>query len=106
MKGTKTVVRRALRYGVLPLSLLAAGGVVWQSSYAQTSKIYVDGALSVSGTTSATANYTGFWRVGSGSLGTGGTYPTSVAFEGSIDHVAVYTAVLTASEIAAHYAAR
>lgn len=32
--GTKSMVRRALRYGVLPLSLLAAGGVVWQASYA------------------------------------------------------------------------
>ena len=34
MSGTKGVVRRALKYGVLPLSLLAAGGVVWQASYA------------------------------------------------------------------------
>jgi hypothetical protein len=72
----------------------------------QTSAIYVDGVLRVSGTTTATTNYTGFWRAGSGSLGTGGTYPSSVAFEGSIDHVAVYTTVLSAARVAAHYAAR
>lgn len=72
----------------------------------QTSSIYVDGVLIISGTTTATSNYTGFWRVGSGSLGTGGSYPTSVAFEGTIDHVAVYPTVLTAAQVAAHYAAR
>ncbi len=72
----------------------------------QTSVIYIDGVLSVSGTTTATTNYTGYWRVGSGALGTGGTFPSSVAFEGTVDHVAVYSTVLTSTRIAAHYAAR
>ncbi|CAB4736415.1 MAG: hypothetical protein F2681_12780 [Actinobacteria bacterium] len=72
----------------------------------QTSSIYIDGALTISGTTTATTNYTGFWRVGSGTIGTGGTFPTSATFAGTVDHIAVYTTVLTSTRIAAHYAAR
>jgi signal peptidase I len=72
----------------------------------QTSILYVDGVSVASGTTTRTSSYTGWWRLGYGSLPTGATYPTTAGFAGQIDNAAVYLSQLTASRIAAHYAAR
>ena len=55
---------------------------------------------------SAVSTYNGYWRIGAGSIGTGPGYPSSANFAGSIDNVAIYTTALSASRIAAHYAAR
>ena len=71
----------------------------------QTSVMYVDGVSVVSGATTNTTNYAGWWRVGYGSLPTGGAYPPA-NFVGNIDNVAVYPTTLSAARIAAHYAAR
>lgn len=77
-----------------------------KSGNQQVSTMYVDGASVVSGTTTRTSNYSGWWRVGYGSLPTGGTYPPSANFVGTIDNVAVYSTALSGTRIAAHYAAR
>ncbi|MSX93405.1 MAG: hypothetical protein F2749_08280, partial [Actinobacteria bacterium] len=50
MFTNKRVVRQALKYSVLPLSLLAAGGFVWQASYAAFS--------------ATTSNATNQWKAG------------------------------------------
>jgi hypothetical protein len=71
------------------------------------SAVYVDGVSVVSGPTTPTASYSGWWRVGFGSLTTGKPgYPDTVDFAGSIDNVAVYSTELSAARVAAHYAAR
>ncbi len=72
----------------------------------QTSRIYVDGASRVSGTTTRTSNYSGYWRLGFGTLNSGGNYPTSANFAGTIDQVAIYSTELSAARVSAHYAAR
>ncbi len=77
-----------------------------KSGNQQVSTMYVDGASVVSGTTTRTSNYSGWWRVGYGSLPSGGTYPPSANFVGTVDNVAVYTTALTGTRIVAHYAAR
>jgi signal peptidase I len=68
--------------------------------------MYVDGSEVKRGTTSRTGTYSGWWRVGYGNLATGGIYPTTPGFSGSIDQPAVYTSQLSAARVAAHYAAR
>jgi signal peptidase I len=71
------------------------------------SAVYVDDVSVVSGPTTPTASYSGWWRVGFGSLTTGKPgYPDTVDFAGSIDNVAVYNTELSAARVAAHYAAR
>ena len=77
-----------------------------KSGNQQVSTMYVDGTSVVSGTTTRTSSYSGWWRVGYGSLPSGGTYPPSANFVGTVDNVAVYTTALTGTRIAAHYAAR
>lgn len=64
--------------------------------------IYVDGALAASGTTSTLLNYTGYWRVGQGSIG----WFNTPAFNGDLDNVAIYHSTLSAARVAAHWAAR
>jgi len=70
------------------------------------STIYVDGASVVSSTSSPVTAYTGWWRVGYGSLASGSNYPSSADFAGSIDNVAVYNTELSAARVTAHYGAR
>jgi len=77
-----------------------------RSGSQQASTMYVDGSNVVSGTTTRTSSYSGWWRVGYGSLSSGGTYPPSANFLGTVDNVAVYSTALTGTRIAAHYAAR
>jgi signal peptidase I len=72
----------------------------------QDAAIYVDGLQKVSGSTAKTTFYSGWWRVGYGSLPTGTGYPASANFTGSVDEVAIYPTALTTLRIAAHYAAR
>lgn len=68
--------------------------------------MYVDGGEVARGTTSRTANYSGWWRVGYGNLATGTGYPTTRGFAGRVDQPAVYLTQLSAARVNAHYAAR
>jgi hypothetical protein len=77
------------------------------TTFQQDSSLYVDGVLVDTGSTNkASALYTGWWRVGFGKLPLLGGMPPSANFTGSVDDVAIYTTQLTATRIAAHYAAR
>ena len=65
-----------------------------------TVKLYVNGALSTSGTASGfTANTGAPLLIGSSDYGSGPTEP----FPGLIDEVAVYNRVLSATEVQLHY---
>ena len=68
--------------------------------------MYVDGQRAVGGVTTSTGNYSGWWRVGFGSLPNGSGYPSNANFVGQLDDVSGYYAELSASRVAAHYAAR
>ena len=78
--------------------------------------LYVDGRLIGTAATSADQAYAGYWRVGGDNLNgwnldewhtnsQGTTQPNSYYFGGSIGDVAVYPYVLSAKEVARHYAA-
>ena len=64
-------------------------------------KLYVDGVLAKSAAVSASAGYNGYWRIGGGSTG----YNAITFFKGSIDEVAVYPSVLSATTVANHFKA-
>ena len=69
-------------------------------------KLYVDGALIGSTATAATGNYTGYWRLGGGTLSSSWpSKPSNTYFAGRIDEFAVYPTVLSATDVAAHYGA-
>ena len=72
----------------------------------QESVMYVDGQRAVGGVTTPTGSFSGWWRVGYGSLPNGSSYPPSANFVGQLDDVSGYNAELSASRVAAHYAAR
>lgn len=72
----------------------------------QDAVMYVDGGGVVLGTTTRTGYYSGWWRVGYGTLVTGPGLPSSASFTGAIDEVAVYPTRLSATRVSAHYAAR
>ena len=72
----------------------------------QRSTIYLDGVAVATGITSNVSEYTGYWRLGYGTLPSGSGYPTSANFAGSLDNAAIYTTVLSAARVTAHYAAR
>ncbi|PUA80845.1 signal peptidase I [Nocardioides currus] len=76
--------------------------LVVTSTAARATTVYVDGAAVVAGTTSAVASYTGYWRVGQGSIGLLNT----PGFVGDVDNVSIYHSVLPAARVAAHWAAR
>ena len=59
-------------------------------------RLYVDGALVVSGSSGTSSSTVGFWRVGYDKIWSGST---STYFNGSIDEVAVYPRSLNLSEI-------
>jgi large repetitive protein len=78
--------------------------------------LYVDGQLIGTNSTTTAQAYTGYWRVGGdnlnawnldpwGSNSQGTTQPHSYWFNGTIADVAVYPVALSASQVAAHYAA-
>ncbi|MEW1860918.1 LamG-like jellyroll fold domain-containing protein [Streptomyces sp. NPDC088194] len=71
------------------------------------SKLYVDGVLKGSNTAmTGSEAYAGYWRVGGDNLNGWPTRPTSDDLAGSIDEAAVYPTVLTAAQVASHYALR
>ena len=64
-------------------------------------KLYVDGKLIGSNPQTGAQDYSGYWRVGGDN-----TWGSSSAyFNGTIDEVAVYSTVLNATRVAAHYTA-
>jgi hypothetical protein len=78
--------------------------------------LYLDGQLIGTNTSSVAQAYGGYWRVGGdnlngwnldpwGSNSQGTTQPNSYYFNGTMADVAVYPTALSASQIAAHYAA-
>ncbi len=78
--------------------------------------LYVDGRLVGANSNTSVQSYTGYWRVGGdnlngwnldywGSNSQGTTEPNSFYFKGTIGDVAVYPAALSATQVAAHYAA-
>jgi hypothetical protein len=76
--------------------------LVVTSTNARATTIYVDGTAVAAGTTSTVGSYTGFWRVGQGSIG----WLNTPAFTGDLDNVAIYHSPLPAARVAAHWAAR
>nr|WP_246303809.1 LamG-like jellyroll fold domain-containing protein [Nocardioides thalensis] len=71
----------------------------------QVSTVYVDGAPVASDSTSRTSYYTGWWRIGAGTLSGPGT-SVAAGFDGHVDNAAVYLSPLSGARVAAHYAAR
>lgn len=69
------------------------------------SRLYVDGGLVATGTAVTLVSLNGYWRAGAEALSGWPSAPTSSYFAGSLDEVAVYSTVLSASRIQAHYAA-
>ncbi len=71
-------------------------------------QLFVDGALVASDPTTTVAQFvrSGYWRLGNDSLSGWPSAPATGNFAGSLDEVAVYQRALSASTVAAHYAAR
>ncbi|HZC73140.1 MAG TPA: LamG-like jellyroll fold domain-containing protein [Jatrophihabitans sp.] len=66
--------------------------------------LYVDGQqVAIDPTVTTAQNYTGYWRIGYDTLFGWPNQPTSSYFAGTLNHVALYAAALTAAQIAAHY---
>jgi hypothetical protein len=79
-------------------------------------QLYVDGQLIGTNQTTVAQDYSGYWRVGGDDLNgwnldawghnsQGTTQPNSYYWSGTIDDVAVYPYALSATQVAAHYAA-
>ncbi|RZI92013.1 MAG: PKD domain-containing protein, partial [Microbacterium sp.] len=66
--------------------------------------LYVDGQLAASNGVSTAQDYLGYWRVGGDALGGWPSAPSNVYFNGQIDEVAIYSSVLSAQQVAQHYA--
>jgi hypothetical protein len=66
-------------------------------------RLYVDGVLQGSNTTTANQGFTGYWRVGGGSTTSWPSSPTTPFFTGAVDEVAVYSRGLSAAEVAEHH---
>lgn len=68
--------------------------------------LYVDGFLVASNATTGSANFTGYWRIGCGTLTGWPTYPTTPSatrFTGSLGDVSIYTTELTAVDVRNHF---
>lgn len=61
-------------------------------------KLYLDGSLVASNTTTTPQVFNGYWRIGWGNTATWADMPASGYFNGSIGHVAVYARQLTNTE--------
>lgn len=69
-------------------------------------QLFVDGVLVGSRTDVTSAwQFDGFWRIGGDNLGSWTNRPTNRYFNGQLDDVAIYPAVLPLSRIQAHYVA-
>ncbi|WP_431961182.1 LamG-like jellyroll fold domain-containing protein [Actinacidiphila sp. bgisy160] len=66
-------------------------------------RLYVDGALVGTNTTTTSQNHVGYWRIGGDNLSGWPNRPTSNYFAGQLDETAVYPLVLTASQVAGHH---
>jgi hypothetical protein len=66
-------------------------------------RLYVDGALVASNTTTSGTTYAGYVRWGGSRVSGWTTTPTTPQFEGLIDEVAVYSTQLTHQDVAWHY---
>lgn len=69
-------------------------------------RLYVDGAVVGSNPNTAAQVYDGYWRFGFNNLATWESAPASPFFAGSLINAAVYPTALTATQVAAHWAAR
>ncbi|MDX6312212.1 MAG: hypothetical protein QOF44_1676 [Streptomyces sp.] len=67
-------------------------------------RLYVDGALVGSNSTTANESYSGYWRVGGDNLNAWPNQPSSNFFAGQLDETAVYPSALTSTQVANHYA--
>ncbi|UDY24155.1 signal peptidase I [Nocardioides sp. Kera G14] len=76
------------------------------SGLTESAVLYVDGKQVASGTTSWVSSFTGWWRIGAGTVPGILSLPTAASFNGSLDNVAIYHSALSAARIAAHYNAR
>jgi hypothetical protein len=66
--------------------------------------LYVDGVQVARDATSKVAqNFTGYWRVGYDNIDTWPSTPTSRYFAGTVAHAAVFSSVLSATEVANQY---
>jgi hypothetical protein len=66
---------------------------------------YIDGALIGTNARTGAENATGYWRVGYDKLAAWPNAPTNYFFTGSLGFASVYTTVLTAAQVQAHYIA-
>lgn len=66
------------------------------------SALYADGLLVASDSNTGAQSYTGYWRIGNGSL-SGWTDAPSTGLVGTLDEVAVYYSALTAQHASWHY---
>lgn len=68
-------------------------------------KLYVDGILATETNVKSGADISGYWRVGYDALSTNNWPGVSgnPVFNGTVDNAAVYTAALTAGQVAAHF---
>jgi Concanavalin A-like lectin/glucanases superfamily len=69
-------------------------------------RLYVDGVLVATNANTTSQNYTGYWRLGYDNLNGWPLAPVSRFFNGSLDETAIYGIQLSATQVAAHYAAR
>jgi signal peptidase I len=79
--------------------------IVGTYSSATGAKLYVDGNLSASGTGAAPVSFAGYWRAGTETLTGWPANPSSNHLTGTVDEIAVYTTVLSATRVTAHYQA-
>ncbi|WP_439691142.1 LamG domain-containing protein [Curtobacterium sp. SP.BCo] len=80
--------------------------VVATMSAASGMSLYADGALVASNAAYTTPeNYTGYWRIGYDTVSGWPGQPANFYFTGSMRFAAVYTSVLTPTQVANHYAA-
>ena len=69
-------------------------------------QLYVDGVLRATRSDITTAqSYTGYWRIANDNLNSWTGAPSSTAFEGQLDEVAIYGSPLAADRVEAHYLA-
>jgi hypothetical protein len=68
-------------------------------------KLYVDGELVASNSTSQAASYVGYWRVGADNVGAWPNPPSSNYLAAVVSDVAFYNIELTGAQVLAHYQA-
>lgn len=70
-------------------------------------RLYVDGALVATNTTTGSQTFSGYWHVGGDYISASWpASPTSDYLQGSVDETAIYPTALSSTTVAAHYALR